>query len=35
MGTAVDRTFPLEGVPEALAHLGEGKALGKVVIVVD
>ena len=30
--TTVERTYPLEGVPEALRHLGEGRALGKVVI---
>ncbi len=29
----VDRTFGLDEVPEALAHVGEGRALGKVVIV--
>jgi NADPH:quinone reductase-like Zn-dependent oxidoreductase len=30
--TKVERTYPLEGVPEALRHLGEGRALGKLVI---
>lgn len=30
----IDRTFGLEEVPEALAHVGEGRALGKVVIEV-
>lgn len=30
----IDRLFPLEQVPEALAHVGEGRALGKVVIEV-
>lgn len=30
----IDRTFPLEQVPDALAHVGEGRALGKVVIEV-
>ena len=30
----IDRTFSLEEVPEALAHVGEGRALGKVVVVV-
>ena len=30
----IDRTFPLEEVPQALAHVGEGRALGKVVIEV-
>jgi len=28
----IDRTFPLEEVPRALAYVGEGRALGKVVI---
>ena len=31
----IDRTFPLDEVPAALAHLGEGRALGKVVVTVD
>jgi NADPH:quinone reductase-like Zn-dependent oxidoreductase len=30
----VDRTFPLDRVPAALAHVGEGRALGKVVVEV-
>ena len=29
----VDRTFTLDQVPAALAHVGEGRALGKVVVV--
>jgi NADPH:quinone reductase-like Zn-dependent oxidoreductase len=29
----VDRTFPLDAAPDALAHHGQGKALGKVVIL--
>ncbi|MFC4065138.1 NAD(P)-dependent alcohol dehydrogenase [Actinoplanes subglobosus] len=29
----LDRTFTLDQVPEALTHVGEGRALGKVVIV--
>jgi NADPH:quinone reductase-like Zn-dependent oxidoreductase len=29
----IDRTYPLDEVPDALAHVGEGRALGKVVIV--
>lgn len=33
--TTIERTFPLDGVPEALRHLGEGRALGKVVIEID
>jgi len=28
----IDRTFPLEEVPDALARVGEGRALGKVVV---
>ncbi|BCJ46259.1 NADPH:quinone reductase [Actinoplanes ianthinogenes] len=28
----IDRTFPLEQVPEALARVGEGRALGKVIV---
>jgi NADPH:quinone reductase-like Zn-dependent oxidoreductase len=31
----VDRTFDLEAVPAALGHVGDGKALGKVVVTVD
>jgi NADPH:quinone reductase-like Zn-dependent oxidoreductase len=30
----IDRTFGLGDVPEALAHAGEGRALGKVVVSV-
>jgi NADPH:quinone reductase-like Zn-dependent oxidoreductase len=30
----IDRTFTLDEVPQALAHLGEGRALGKVVVQV-
>ena len=30
----IDRTFGLDDVPQALAHVGEGRALGKVVVVV-
>jgi NADPH:quinone reductase-like Zn-dependent oxidoreductase len=30
----IDRTFELAEVPEALAHVGEGRALGKVVVEV-
>lgn len=28
----IDRTFPLDEVPAALLHVGEGRALGKVVV---
>jgi NADPH:quinone reductase-like Zn-dependent oxidoreductase len=28
----IDRTFGLDDVPEALAYVGEGRALGKVVV---
>ena len=30
----VDRTFPLDAVPDALTYVGEGRALGKVVVTV-
>jgi NADPH:quinone reductase-like Zn-dependent oxidoreductase len=30
----IDRTCPLDEVPAALAHVGEGRALGKVVIEI-
>ncbi|QFG24386.1 NAD(P)-dependent alcohol dehydrogenase [Actinomadura sp. WMMB 499] len=30
----IDRTFTLDEVPEALRHVGEGSALGKVVVTV-
>jgi NADPH:quinone reductase-like Zn-dependent oxidoreductase len=33
VGIHVDRTFGLDDVPDALAHVGEGRALGKVVVV--
>ncbi|SNS73747.1 NADPH:quinone reductase [Asanoa hainanensis] len=32
--THIDRRFPLAEVPAALSHLGEGRALGKVVVTV-
>ncbi|KRA25935.1 alcohol dehydrogenase [Microbacterium sp. Root61] len=31
----IDRVFSLDEVPQALTHVGEGKALGKVVIAID
>ena len=31
----IDRTFGLDDVPAALAHVGEGRALGKVVVQVE
>ncbi|MFO7700569.1 MAG: NAD(P)-dependent alcohol dehydrogenase [Acidimicrobiia bacterium] len=31
----IDRTYGLDDVPQALARVGEGRALGKVVIEVD
>jgi NADPH:quinone reductase-like Zn-dependent oxidoreductase len=31
----IDRTFRLDDVPAALAHVGEGRALGKVVVTVS
>ena len=30
----IDRTFALDEVPRALAHVGEGRALGRVVIQI-
>jgi NADPH:quinone reductase-like Zn-dependent oxidoreductase len=35
VGISIDRTFTLEEVPEALRYVGEGRALGKVVVEVD
>ena len=32
IGIRIDRTFTLDEVPDALAHVGEGRALGKVVV---
>jgi NADPH:quinone reductase-like Zn-dependent oxidoreductase len=32
--TTIERTYPLEAVPEALRHVGEGRALGKLVIEI-
>jgi NADPH:quinone reductase-like Zn-dependent oxidoreductase len=34
LGIRIDRTFTLDEVPEALARVGEGRALGKVVVAV-
>jgi NADPH:quinone reductase-like Zn-dependent oxidoreductase len=34
IGIHVDRSFGLEEVPQALAHVGEGHALGKVVVEI-
>jgi NADPH:quinone reductase-like Zn-dependent oxidoreductase len=34
IGIHIDRTFTLDEVPQALAHVGEGRALGKVVVHV-
>jgi NADPH:quinone reductase-like Zn-dependent oxidoreductase len=31
----IDRTFDLDAIPAALAHVGNGHALGKVVVTVD
>jgi NADPH:quinone reductase-like Zn-dependent oxidoreductase len=31
----IDRTFPLVEVPAALAHVGEGRARGKVVVAAS
>jgi NADPH:quinone reductase-like Zn-dependent oxidoreductase len=30
----IDRTYPLDETPQALARVGEGRALGKVVVEV-
>ena len=35
VGIHIDRTFRLDEVPDALAYVGEGRALGKVVIEFD
>ena len=35
IGISIDRTFALDEVPEALRYMGEGHALGKVVVEVD
>jgi NADPH:quinone reductase-like Zn-dependent oxidoreductase len=35
LGIHIGRTFTLDEVPEALAHVGEGRALGKVVVSVN
>ena len=35
VGIHIDRTFALEEVPEALRYVGEGRALGKVVVEVN
>lgn len=34
LNTVIERTYPLEQVPEALAHLGADRALGKLVIKI-
>ena len=31
----IDRTFGLDDVPEALAYVGEGRSLGKSVVIVN
>ena len=35
VGIHVDRVVGLDDVPAALAHVGHGHALGKVVVTVD
>lgn len=35
VGIHIDRTFALEEAPEALRYVGEGRALGKVVVEVN
>ena len=32
---AIDKSYPLSEVPEALRYLGEGHARGKIVITVE
>lgn len=32
--TTIERIYPLDAVPDALRHLGEGRALGKLVVEV-
>ncbi|MFB4315189.1 NAD(P)-dependent alcohol dehydrogenase [Actinomadura sp. 21ATH] len=34
VGIRIDRTFALDDVPAALRHVGEGRALGKVVVTL-
>ena len=34
MKPIIDRRFPLTGVPDALRHVGEGHALGKIVVTM-
>ena len=34
ISSVIDRTYPLEQAPDALAHLGEGHARGKLVVTV-
>ena len=33
--TCVDRTFTLDEVPDAVAHVGEGRCLGKAVVEIS
>ena len=35
VAVAIDRVLPLEEVPRALARVGEGRALGKVVVTME
>jgi len=35
IGIHIDRTFGLDEVPQALRYVGEGLALGKVVVATD
>ena len=35
MAIHIDRVSDLDDVPAALAHVGDGKALGKVVVTID
>ena len=33
--TAIDRSYPLSEIADALAYIGEGHARGKIVVTVD
>jgi NADPH-dependent curcumin reductase CurA len=35
IGIHIDRTFGLDEVPDALRYVGDGLALGKVVVTTD
>jgi NADPH:quinone reductase-like Zn-dependent oxidoreductase len=35
IATVIDRRYRLDEVPEALRHLGEGHAPGKIVVILE